>query len=318
MCAFFQNLSGVGLSSYNITKLPSKNHWYYLYAGLQIESSLPLPEWRVFEQEIPLRPVDVTIRRTTSAEVAWEETPFVCADEYRFRIPDVAMYRVLHGNEIHISPASQASLREIRLYLLGTAWGALCYQRDLLVLHASAIQVSEEAVAFCAAPGHGKSTIAAWLTEAGYPLVSDDLVRCDLPAIGQPILYPTAARLKLWQDALNALAWENAPLERDHFRHEKFHMQLIGDQPRKPVPLRALYLLEWGDFSLTRLTGQTALRRLIAAATYRGVLSVPPNIPKRRFPDAKKPRPFCPPLWLPTNMKLPEPNANSSKGVCSG
>ncbi|MCB9134585.1 MAG: hypothetical protein H6636_04110 [Anaerolineales bacterium] len=253
----------------------SKEYWCYCYAGLRIDSQLQIPEWKKFEQENQFPQADVNIRLVHLVEEVREELPFVRADEYRFCIPEVATYWVAHGNEIKIFPAQQAENREIRLYLLGSAWGALCYQRDLLVLHASAVQVGEEAVAFCAAPGHGKSTLAAWLTEAGYPFVSDDLVRCDLPVHGQPILYPTAPRLKLWQDTLDALAWDHTMLERDHFRHEKFHMQIPGNYLQRPVPLRALYLLEWGDFSLTRLTGQIALRRLIAAATYRGALIEP-------------------------------------------
>jgi hypothetical protein len=39
--------------------------------------------------------------------------------------------------------------------------------------------------------------------------------------------------------------------------------------------LRAVYLLEWGDLHLSRLTGYTALHRLIAASTYRGALLEP-------------------------------------------
>jgi len=73
----------------------------------------------------------------------------------------------------------------VRLYLLGSAWGALCYQRDLLVLHASAVRVDGRAVAFCGRPGMGKSTLAAWLAESGHALVSDDLARFEtLPREG--------------------------------------------------------------------------------------------------------------------------------------
>jgi hypothetical protein len=39
--------------------------------------------------------------------------------------------------------------------------------------------------------------------------------------------------------------------------------------------LRAIYLLEWGEPGVARLTGMTALRRLVAAATYRGELVEP-------------------------------------------
>lgn len=164
---------------------------------------------------------------------------------------------------------------EVRLFLLGSAWGALCYQRDMLVLHASAVRVENEAVAFCAHQGMGKSTMAAWLTARGYALVSDDLTRFDIPAQGQPTIYPSAPRLKLWRDALSALEWSSAELERDHFRADKFHLPLAEDGRQQPLPLRAIYLLEWGECNIIRLSGGTAVRRFVSAATYRGALLEP-------------------------------------------
>jgi hypothetical protein len=121
----------------------------------------------------------------------------------------------------------------------------------------------------------GKSTLAAWLTKAGHALVSDDLTRFEVPATGSVLIHPSVPRLKLWQDALDVLEWNNQDLERDHYRHEKFHLALKEDGGRQPLPLRAVYLLEWGDLRLSRLTGQSALQRFVAAATYRGALLEP-------------------------------------------
>ena len=121
----------------------------------------------------------------------------------------------------------------------------------------------------------GKSTMAAWLTARGYALVSDDLTRFDIPAQGQPTIYPSAPRLKLWRDALSALEWSSAELERDHFRADKFHLPLAEDGRQQPLPLRAIYLLEWGECNIIRLSGGTAVRRFVSAATYRGALLEP-------------------------------------------
>ena len=41
---------------------------------------------------------------------------------------------------------------------------------------------------------------------------------------------------------------------------------------RAPVPPRAIYLLAWGDTTISPLSGIVALRRFVAAATYRGEL----------------------------------------------
>lgn len=58
---------------------------------------------------------------------------------------------------------------------------AVCLKvRGALLLHASAVQVGDRAVAFVGAAGMGKSTLAALFVTHGHRLVSDDLLRVDL------------------------------------------------------------------------------------------------------------------------------------------
>ncbi len=252
--------------------------WCYTYAGLRVDSQMEILEWAGFERESTSDDADVRFcldDRVQDGMIPAPDEPLVSTGEFSFSVPEIASYQVREGREIRVSPAPSAGEREVCLYLLGTAWAALCYQRDLLVLHASAVQVGGEAVAFCASPGMGKSTLAAWLMKAGHALVSDDLTRFEVLSTGGVLIHPSAPRLKLWQDALDALAWNDQNLERDHYRHEKFHLVIQADGSRQPLPLRAVYLLEWGDLRLSRLTGQSALQRFVAAATYRGALLEP-------------------------------------------
>lgn len=253
---------------------------YYIYAGLRVISELPLPEWAAFEQPAQPGDADVLIRLggASSAFSAQAETTAaasIAADEYRFYVPQAGSYRVHHGREIVVTPAPGAGAPEVRLFLLGSAWGALCYQRGLLALHASVIQVRERALAFCGATGSGKSSVAAWLVARGHALIGDDLCHFDIIE-DKVCAYPSAPRLKLWRDALQALGQSDAGLERVHFRAAKFHVPgPAGFQPTGPLALRAICLLEWGPPGLVRLTGMAALRCLVAAATYRGELLEP-------------------------------------------
>ncbi len=246
--------------------------WHYSYCGLQVASELQIPEWDAFEQSRSSE-VDVVISLDSKATPnAWGQDA-VTANEYRFHVPQIGGYAVRDGREIIVAPAPEAEWRQVRPYLLGSAWGALCYQRGLLVLHASAMRVGNQAVAFCAPIGMGKSSLAAWLCARGYTLVADDLTRFDIPDDSPPTIYPSATRLKLWGDALDALGWNNDDLERDFFRTEKFHVPQSGNELRQPVPLRAIYLLEWNEnHSVIRLSGRVALRRFLASATFRGSL----------------------------------------------
>jgi hypothetical protein len=193
-------------------------------------------------------------------------------DRACFFIPEVGDYKVIEGREIVVTPVPGAGLREVRLYLLGWAWAVLCYQRDLLLLHASAVRVGDGAVVFCGPSGAGKSTVAAGLAGSGYMLVSDDLSRVDIHIGQSPLIWCTAVRLKLWRDTLDALGWHTDGLERDHYRTDKFHLPWPMDGSLQPVHLRAIYVLAWGEPAIVPLTGVTALRRFMAAATYRGDL----------------------------------------------
>lgn len=247
--------------------------WYYAFSGLRVASELPLPEWAMFEEKHPFDLIDVNIR--LGSEGPQLGPPVLNADEYCFYIPEAGYYSVRRGCEIVVAPAMGAGASEVRLFLLGSAWGALCYQRGLLALHTSVVQTGDDAVAFCGTTGSGKTSVAAWLVARGYRLVSDDLCRYDVRPQGQPIVYPSTSRIKIWRDALAALGWNHTGLERDHFRLDKFHWPVIRKEKLHPLPVRAVYVLEWGDLGISRLTGVRALHRVVEAATYRGELLEP-------------------------------------------
>ena len=82
---------------------------------------------------------------------------------------------------------------------------AIAYQRGLLPLHASAVAVGDGCVAFCGARGAGKSTLAAALAQAGYPLLSDDLLIVH-PGFGTgPMAWPALTRPKLTRQSIELL-----------------------------------------------------------------------------------------------------------------
>lgn len=254
----------------------SRREWRYLYAGLEVASSLELPEWASFAT-IPSRPVaDVLITHTPPLAMADGAIYSLAADEtaLSFAVPQVGRYSIRAGREIVVMPYVGADEADLRLFLLGSAWGALSYQRGWFPLHASVVQIGTGAVAFCAPAGNGKSSLAAWLVKQGYGLFSDDLCRLDVTGAQPPCVWRSTPRLKLWRDALLALAWQDKPLCRDQMRVDKFH--LLDPIPRTHtteevqfLPLQALYVLAWGELDVQPLTGLHAVHTVIEAATYR-------------------------------------------------
>lgn len=246
--------------------------WRYAYWGLDVESELEVPEWAPFERTPSDFEPDVRIVVSSSEEPLDPRTgPTLETHDGAIvlGIPSAGRYRVAEGRRIEVTPERDARDREVRLFLLGTAWGALCYQRGLLPLHAALVERNGEAIALCGPSGAGKSTLAAALSLLGHRILGDDLCRVGPGADGAPGVWPGAPRLKLWSDALEALRWPPAELERDHFRIDKYHVPLEAAPGDGPVPLRAVYLLEWGEERIAPLEGRSALRRLVADATYR-------------------------------------------------
>jgi hypothetical protein len=250
------------------------SEWHYHYAGISVTSALELPEWSSFRTAPTKHETDVVIRQT--AATAPCNTYALAADDtaLSFTLPKIGHYQIIDGREIVLTPHAEADAAALRLFLLGSAWGAVGYQRGWLPLHASVVQVGDGAVAFCAPSGHGKSSLAAWLTQQSYTLVSDDLCRLDVTRDQAPCVWPSIPRLKLWQDALRELAWQTPVLCRDLLRIDKFHLAAPGiekprDALRATVPLRAIYLLAWGNLAVEPLTGLDAVRAVIEAASYR-------------------------------------------------
>lgn len=250
--------------------------WYYEYAGLRVRSEIEIPEWVSFARAADSGEPNVSIFLNSPRAVP--PPSILTRDEHVFFMPAVGAYRVRGGAEIFVTPHPETGARELRLFLLGSAWGTLCYQRAILLLHASVVQMGDAAIGFCGPPQAGKSSLAAALVAQGHSLISDDLCRVDFTADGKPLVYPSAPRLKLWDDALENFQRSALELERDHFRLNKFHVPLRQPSPSAPAALDALYILRWGDLNVARVRGTRALQNLARAATYRGDLLEPMGI----------------------------------------
>src|SRR5258708_9269606 len=92
--------------------------------------------------------------------------------------------------------------------------GAIFHQRGLLPLHANAIEVGGQAVAFVGPSGAGKSTLAAYFRDRGYRVLCDDVCVVSFGSDGEPLAWPGIPRIKLSGRALAALVRRVCDLER--------------------------------------------------------------------------------------------------------
>ncbi|XBB65385.1 hypothetical protein ABFU82_14835 [Nocardioides sp. WV_118_6] len=220
--------------------------------GLRIDSELPLPDLAP-EPAGPSRPrPDVVVRLGAVAPPSSSATLlprglWVDGARVGIDVPDVGRYACEGGARITIQAAPGVSPDRLRLFLLGSALGALLAQRGLLVLHGNAFVVDGAAAIVLGHSGAGKSTLAAEMHRRGHVVLSDDVVPVD--AAGRALAgWP---RIKLWQDALDRIGVPTAGLARVDAAFAKFHVPLDrapgAPGVLAPVPVRWLYVLDRHD-----------------------------------------------------------------------
>jgi hypothetical protein len=215
--------------------------------------------------------------KTGAVAVVWGSTPTTLpppcqrrglyqgkTGEFLLTVPKVARYHIT-PNQITITPEAQATESAIRVYLFGSAMGALLHLRGILAFHSSAVRLPDgRAVLLAGASTAGKSTLAAALCHRGYPLLADDLAAVHWDAEGQAWVYPGLARCKLWADALEKLALVGAEKEPLAPTLEKYQLTLaINPQPAKLAYLYEIHADEQATaVAMTSVTGLAKLQTL--------------------------------------------------------
>jgi hypothetical protein len=165
------------------------------------------------------------------------------------------------GTRVTVRWDSDELLADIPAVLQGPGIAASLHLRDIPLLHACAIDVGGSAILLMGVPGAGKSTAAAALVRAGFPLVSDDLAALSLRG-DDVLVQPGYPRLRLFADSAQAAGFAPSQLSR------AFVSPLLGDKQfvdvsggsftAEPLPLRAMYILQprrpdGGDPVVTRI-----------------------------------------------------------------
>jgi hypothetical protein len=178
-------------------------NFFYRAFGLIIESQIECPELLpAVGQPAP----DVQIRPAAApphlehgvAAGDWIEG---CSGQILLKITGVASYWIHDGREIVVDTAKDASPEDVRIYLLGSAMGAVLHQRGLLPFHGSTICVDGQAITFSGPSGIGKSTLAAALVDRGCRMLADDVSAISFTAQGVPMVHPGMPQLKLRDDS---------------------------------------------------------------------------------------------------------------------
>jgi hypothetical protein len=196
-------------------------------------------------------------------------------------------------------PASVGLDVAIGFYVLGPVLGFLLRLRGVLALHASGVVVDGKAVLFVGGCGAGKSTMAASFSQAGFPVLSDDIAPIHQTS-DRFLVQPGYPRLKLCMESVQALFGRPDALPLIAEDWDKHSFTLSDSFAAKPAELAAIYLLypssEPYSTSVRDVPARDCLTDLVAntyanylldndmrAAEFRALAAVVRNIPIRRL-----------------------------------
>jgi hypothetical protein len=244
--------------------------YVYRVFGLTLSSEIELPELRPSH---PDTQPDFTVRWGHVPRVATTKDPYglsVTETGAPVSVTSVARFHVSGGSDIRVDPDPAADEVTIRLFLMGTAMGALFCQRRMFPLHANAIVFDGQAVAFAGPSRAGKSTLAAAFLDRGHAVLSDDICVINSSIDGVFVAQPGIPRVRLWSDAVERSGRDALTLTRVRSGMDKYVVPTRAAQPERALPLEAIFVLgsNGTEVRARALHGFSAIEAL-AANTYR-------------------------------------------------
>jgi hypothetical protein len=184
-------------------------------------------------------------QRTRSDSQVWGEYHRTAEGEIGLRWADHFLFTISRdGHDVRFVPAAGVAPESLVAYLLGQVLSFPLLAFGFDPLHATAVVVDGEAIAFVGDCGYGKSTLAAAFVARGLPVLSDDLLVLESQS-GRWVAHPGIPRLKLFPHVARRLLGSRATGVPMNGQTPKLVLPLARDQARlRPVPLRALYALQ--------------------------------------------------------------------------
>jgi hypothetical protein len=163
-----------------------------------------------------------------------------------------------------MDPVPGADERLLRLVLTGPVLGVVLLQRGHHVFHASVVASDGgAAVAILGRKGEGKSTMATALYNAGYSMLSDDIMALSVEG-NTATVQPGFPHAKLWAESAEALVDDPASLPALGPGFDKRARRVDERFLDKPTRLSAVIVLQKAHgLTVRRLHGIDAVRALL-------------------------------------------------------
>lgn len=189
---------------------------------------------------------------------------------YLLRFPEMADFEIsADGCYVQGWPALGVSSTNVDHLYLNQVLPLALSRQGKLVLHASAVDINGQGVAFIGESGRGKSTLAASFATGGTRFLTDDGLHLEW-VDGECWIIPSHPSIRLWEDSQNALIGATSGVAMAPALDFTTKSRLLAgpgiafcDQLR---PLRRIYFLGEGDAlvpTIERLRPADALMCLV-------------------------------------------------------
>jgi len=239
--------------------------------GLIIDSPFPLPEALPVNRETQ---ADVTVAIGTATEDFAADDEFSYARENRtwwhsemthsrtlFNCKS-GLFDIRGGSEIIIQLYPDADMENVKIFLLGSAMGAVQAQRGRIPIHGGAVATKNGAVIITGNQSAGKSTMTSAFVYNGYKYLTDDVSSISIED-GRVRIIPAFPQRKLVRDACAPLGYDPDDLILVDSERDKLAIRDRDNWQDEPIVLSAIIELyretEENNVSVELVTGREKL-----------------------------------------------------------
>jgi len=284
--------------------MQNQSDWqkYSLY-GLTLSSDFPFTSRLEPAQNNPdlsfncqlQPPIHVNLSVITPVYTSWVCTPTGHPIIALYRLNEVDVMRCEGLLDFYIWPERIVCHQldpdddyQVELRFLGTVMAYWLEQSGIPAFHASTTIVNSGAIGFLASSYTGKTSLTAAFVNAGYPLLTDDIlaVREDDDSYWAQPGYPL---MRMWPEQVKTFIGNYETLPTVHPESSKRQVPIgqdgFGTFENQPYPLQALFLLERIDgdtaISINLLPSSHAMFKLLGNTFLSDVFHVLPNMTTR-------------------------------------
>jgi hypothetical protein len=247
----------------------------YWANGLRIASEFEFPEM----QRASFEHFDLYVKRAAvpeKLEDCFYSSRYVQISSrgFLFNVENTARYLVTDSDLLEIEECPDSETAAVRIYALSTLFGVILHRKNLLALHASAVNINGSAVLFSGVSGVGKSTLALGFLKSGYEVINDDISAVRFDADNNPFVCSGYQHLKLWPTSLEMYEQSTGSLKQLRQGLDKYSFP-INTAEQREYPIQAIFMLEATDAKQPRIEMLTTFQKLelLRVNTFRPLLA---------------------------------------------